>query len=134
MAILCPQCKKVIASYNFKYCLYCAAPFDTEMLQELEKEKTEAVNKSFDKDFIEWKYQSTSEKIPGLRVARFLKIVAIVLLTMIAAGAMYAVISVFKLASSSSVAYYLMFIALPVVVAMIALIGFMVYKMFTRRK
>jgi hypothetical protein len=134
MAILCPQCKRVIASYNFKYCLYCSASFDTEMLQELEKEKSEAVNKSFDKDFLEWKYQSTTEKIPGTRIAQFLKLLAIVLLTMIAAGAVYAVISVFKLASSSTFAYYLMFIALPVVVAMIALIGFMVYRMFTRRK
>lgn len=135
MPVKCPRCNRAVVSYNFKYCLYCSAPFDEEILQQLEKEKEAVKRQSFDKDFIEWKYKSVSKKVPDAKFTKFVKIAAVVLLLLIAGSLLYIVVRAFEVAGESSASRFsslYLFIALPMVVVMVLIVGYMVYKIFKK--
>jgi hypothetical protein len=136
MPLVCPNCKRTIVSFNFKYCLYCSVPFNEEFLQEFEKEKETVKSQSFDKDFVEWKFKSNAEKEPETRFIKFVKLFVIMVLLSFTAGLFYTIIMAFQAAGESGgnrYSSFLLFISAPILFAMLVIIGFMIYKMFKRK-
>ncbi|OGF58381.1 MAG: hypothetical protein A2Y62_14900 [Candidatus Fischerbacteria bacterium RBG_13_37_8] len=131
MAVECPQCGRKIVSFNFNYCLYCTTPFDEATLKLIEKEKNEAGAQYPDKEFIKLQYEFAPQRREEFKLTKAVKTGAVCFLVLIACGVLYIAMKVFAFGSSredNPIGSVFYFSAIPITIIMLALIGFMIYR------
>jgi len=132
MDLICPNCQRKIASYNFNYCLYCKKVFDDKLIKEIEKEKSKNTIRSAEQEFIQWKFQytipqKTKKSILVLRTSSALLLIIMGLLLL------YSILKFISFARSFQSPFSsILYAAFPIIFILLGLIGYIVYKLIFR--
>ncbi len=132
MDLVCPNCHRKIASFNFNHCLYCKKVFDDTLIKEMEKEKSKNPMRNIEKEFIQWKFQysipqKTKKTISVLRASSVLLLIIMGILLL------YSMLKFISFSRSFQSPFStILYAAFPIIFILLGLIGYIVYKLILR--